>query len=188
MMLPGFIKYIKIHNIDEESLLNAADYLNCIFLKKGEYIFHQLEESDAFYGIIRGKVSIQCEIYQYEEDLKIESKDGKKKKFTINLRIPRVNNHNYKLIEEILFHINDGYCFGEWGLVNDNRRSSSAKALEDTYLFKLEKKEFKSSLYHCFSKLMIERKNFIMQTITPLKEETLYEKISPIISPLVMKS
>jgi CRP-like cAMP-binding protein len=180
------MKYIKIHNIDEESIRNASNYLTCLFCPKNKHVFHQLDESDAFYGIIKGKISLQSEIYQYED--KEEKREiNKRKKTVINLKTPLNSEEKFTLIEETIFVLSDGYCFGEWGLVNETRRVTSAKAIEDTYLFVLEKKDFKSTLYHCYFKLIADRNNFIKNNIIPMKNclNAIYNKLSPLITPLV---
>jgi CRP-like cAMP-binding protein len=182
--MPAFVKYCRIHNIDQDYIIQAANYLNCKFIAKDEYVFKQMEDSDAFFGVIRGKVSIQSETYQYIDEGRDILK-GRTKRVTINLKVPRNNAESFKLIENRLFVLSDGYCFGEWGLVNDTKRAASAKAIEDTYLFYLEKKEFKNTLNQCFAKLTADRKTFIRETVLPFKNQAIYEKYSSAVSPIV---
>jgi CRP-like cAMP-binding protein len=182
--MPAFVKYCKIHNIDDDNIIQAALHLNCRYIKKDEYVFRQMDDSDAFYGVIKGKISIQSETYQYIDEGRDILK-GKTRRVTINLKIPRTSGESYRLIENRLFVLSEGYCFGEWGLVNDAKRATSAKAIEDTVLFYLEKKEFKNTLNQCFAKLTADRKTFIRDTILPYRSDAVYEKYSSAISPTV---
>ena len=63
----------------------AANYLELIFIQKGEYLFHEGDESNLFYGVIKGKIS-----------LRKEKKINKNKK---RLKINATKNN-----EKILFH------------------------------------------------------------------------------------
>jgi hypothetical protein len=87
--------------------------------------------------------------------------------------------------EEILCKL-QGDCFGEWGLINDARRVSSAIAAEDTHLFILNKNDFKISLHKAITKTDNEKKNFILSRIKPYAElsktkfQSEYVKIIPI--------
>ena len=184
--MPGFCKYCIIHNIDEDSIINAAVNMNYTFVKQDDYVFRQMDDSDKFYGVISGKISIQTETYQYVDEVKDGVKPGKSKRVTVNLRIPRNTAETCKLAENMILVLGEGSCFGEWGLVNEAKRSASAKALEDTYLFYLEKKDFKLTLYQCYAKLITDRKSFIRNTLVPFKNEAVYEKYSSAITPLVI--
>lgn len=53
-----------------------------------------------------------------------------------------LNKKEYKEVKEEIFRIQEGYCFGEWAVLNDGQRSSDALALEDSHLFYIEKEDF----------------------------------------------
>ena len=59
----GFVKYIKYQNLAKEDLRKTAEVLKHEFYKKGSYIFRENDKSDAFYGVISGKVSIRKSSY-----------------------------------------------------------------------------------------------------------------------------
>ena len=59
----GFVKYIKYQNLSKEDLRKTAEVLKHEFYKKGSYIFRENDKSDAFYGVISGKVSIRKASY-----------------------------------------------------------------------------------------------------------------------------
>ena len=59
-----FIRYQKFNCLDNEPIRQAAAYFQYKKYNKGEYIFHNRDKSDCFYGIIKGKVSIRGFTYQ----------------------------------------------------------------------------------------------------------------------------
>ena len=142
----------------------AANYLELIFIQKGEYLFHEGDESNLFYGVIKGKISLRKEKkinknIKFFKNLKInkllKGNDNEKTEFVNNLFInireiikrKRIsqkelltnNNKNFdndlKKKKEELFQRSEGYCFGDWGLIYHQNRSCSVYALEDTYFF-----------------------------------------------------
>jgi CRP-like cAMP-binding protein len=193
MKFPGFIQFMRFNNIDEETVRQAARYLNIKFIEKGKFLFHQGDISKHFYGIIKGKISIQTELYEYEEiDEKYNYIFREKKKVQRTYTIPKTNDNNFKMTENLKFVLDDGHCFGEWGLLDNknNERSSSAKALEDTYLFYMDKEHFILTLNRCLMKSNITKQNFLRETIKPLDAEAcrrtvftkLYKDITPVVS------
>lgn len=182
--LPGFQLFMKYNHIEEESLKIAANLINYKFIPKNEYIFRESQESDRFYGIIKGRVSIrriQKQLH-FNEDLAIQtgrySQIIELKRFiSTNTTIPKqklsnVSKEIYKEIfwEEEVIQINDGHCFGEWGLINKRNRTSSAFTIEDTYLFFLDKESFMHSFMRSLAKAEADRKSFILDLIPPLKD------------------
>jgi CRP-like cAMP-binding protein len=193
MKLPGFIQFMRFNNIDEETVKNAARYLGHRYIEKGKFLFHQGDISKHFYGIIKGKISIQTEQYVYDEiDEKYNYVFREPKKIQRSYKTPKVNDNNYKMIETLKFVIDDGHCFGEWGLLDNknNERSSSAKALEDTHLFSMEKEHFILTLNRCLVKSNISKQKFLKEIIKPLDEEgcrrTLFSKLYKDITPVYL--
>ena len=87
---------------------------------------------------------------------------------------PLINDKLYDFIknfENEKFALNDGMCFGEWGLIYDIKRTTSIYALEDTDLFYLEKEPFNKFLMQKFLKSDSDKVNFIMNRITLFKKE-----------------
>ena len=52
-------KYIKFNGIKDVTLRKAAQFMKYHFFKKDEYIFHEGDKSNIFYGIISGEVSVR---------------------------------------------------------------------------------------------------------------------------------
>jgi CRP-like cAMP-binding protein len=194
MQLPGFIQFMRFNNIDEEVVRATARYLTLQFIEKNKFLFHQGDSSKHFYGIIKGKISIQNEQYVYQEiDEKYNYVYREPKKTLKAYKTPKLNDKNYSVIESQKFVLDDGHCFGEWGLLDNkkNERSCSAKALEDTYLFSLDKEHFIQTLNRCLVKSFINKQNFIKEIIKPLDDETctrmVFTKIYKDTTPVVNK-
>ena len=65
-----------------------------------------------------------------------------------------------------------GEYFGEKGIMERNPRTASAYTLEDTVLFIIDAYPFSLSFGKCMVKAELERKNFLLDHIAPLKEIT----------------
>lgn len=195
---------MKYNNVDDEAVKIAANFISYIEIKKGEYVFKQGDESDVFYGIINGKISIRDEWTEYiEKDLtnlvtsnkSLINKDlfrtttyigspdfqGYRRKATSKRN--NIVEVKYMFEEKLVF--SEGHCFGHWGLIFDKPRSSSAYALEDTKLWTLDRDSFDLSFYRCLSKAEADRKVFLLKRMKPFKElpyskfETLYTFLTP---------
>jgi hypothetical protein len=66
--------------------------------------------------------------------------------------------------------LTEGFCFGEWGLIEKKERYASAYALEKTDLFILDKHAFNLSFSKCLNKAENERKAFILNRVAPFRE------------------
>jgi CRP-like cAMP-binding protein len=58
-IVPELKKFINFNQIDDESLRAAAGYIYHKHYKQGTVICQEGENSECFFGIIRGKVSIR---------------------------------------------------------------------------------------------------------------------------------
>jgi CRP-like cAMP-binding protein len=58
-LLPDLRRFINFNHIDDDSLRSAAGYIYYRQYRKGEYICYEGEDSDCFFGIITGRVSIR---------------------------------------------------------------------------------------------------------------------------------
>ena len=67
--LPEFQKLIKYNSINDESVRTAANYMEYRKINKDKYIFKQGNESDAFYCILRGKISIRKQTFKMRETI-----------------------------------------------------------------------------------------------------------------------
>jgi len=134
-LLPGFTKFCRFNNVDDSNIdkviqqhydNQATKFLGLIYKKKSEYLFQEGDKSDYFYGVIKGLISIR-----------------KWERVTI---VDEEKSLDYHRIEEVVkLYINEGECFGEWGLIYNDLRQASAYLEEDTYLFVLDKEGFENS-------------------------------------------
>jgi CRP-like cAMP-binding protein len=58
-VIPDLKRFINFNHIDDDAIKSAAGYIYYKKYNKGEYICREGEQSDCFYGIIRGRVSIR---------------------------------------------------------------------------------------------------------------------------------
>ena len=99
----------------------AVKYVQLLHKNKNEYLFKENDNSEYFYGIIQGKISIR----QFE-----------------------TSSHNTKggrHEEKIKVYLSAGECFGEWGLIYNDKRTASVFLEEESYFFILDKKSFEKS-------------------------------------------
>ena len=91
--LTGFSQFIKINSVDDESIHKAANNLQIVFVKKNDYLFHEGDDSNYFYGILSGKISMRKTISKsgtYQPP-KTEAKKTKNVKQT-NLKVKSIFN------------------------------------------------------------------------------------------------
>lgn len=95
------------------------------------------------------------------------------------------NNQEFNLEEEIE-RLNDGMCFGEWGLMYNLPRSASAYTMEDTHLLYLDKEFFKYCFFKSMYRAISEKKSFFLKTLPFLrglaKVEEFLKNVNPIVN------
>ena len=96
----------------------------------------------------------------------------------------RVLNELIKKFELEKFSLNDGMCFGEWGLIYDIRRTTSIYAVEDTDLFYLEKEPFNRILCQKFLKSDNDKVKFIINRFPIFRKEIKIRHILTKVVPL----
>lgn len=57
--LPGFSRFIKHNNLDNDCLLSVVPFIKHIKIKRGFYIFRQGNVSKEFFCVLKGKVSLR---------------------------------------------------------------------------------------------------------------------------------
>ena len=72
-----------------------------------------------------------------------------------------------EIYTEELFQRSEGYCFGDWGLINHQNRTCSVFALEDTYLFSLNFENFEKTFFKCLQNSDQQKRNFIKENLFP---------------------
>lgn len=98
----AFVIFTKYHNIDQQSIIKAAEYLELKFCDKGSYLFHEGDKSHYFYGIISGRISMR---HNVEIVSKKEKKDDKK---TVKIKKLNVKNGIKNLLKKTIASINEG--------------------------------------------------------------------------------
>jgi hypothetical protein len=58
-MLPDFKRLITFNNIDDRAMKIASRNMTYAFFKNGDRICKEGDESECFYGVIQGKVSLR---------------------------------------------------------------------------------------------------------------------------------
>lgn len=112
-----FKKFISFNKIDNNSLYQICNnIMESHLIKEGKYIFRKNDLPDYFYGILTGEISIRKPFHP-------ESKE--------EIEIVRLKSGDY---------------FGEWGLLEEKRRTASAYACTDSNLFIMSPKSFAHTL------------------------------------------
>ena len=138
--LYGFSLFLLYNSLSDEVLLKAIKFLQYEQVNAGTFIFHQGDQSNKFYGIIKGKISIRA----------------KKARNLLN-----TNTNEYVEIMQMT----EGMCFGEWAIIYNIERTASAYVLEDSHLFSIEKDKFKTVFAKWLFKAENDRREFIKKTI-----------------------
>ena len=129
-------------------------------LLDNEILFHQESESDNYYLILSGKISFRVHptILRHSNTIKI----AKHKVFF------KDNNENSKTqeiveIERSVFH--EGQFFGEWGLIYNIPRTTSAVSVGDTVLLAFDRVTFDKLIGRTLVKSENDIKSFIFDKI-----------------------
>jgi len=250
--LPGLIRFMKFNGLDDDHLETASNYFEHAFFPKGSYIFKQGEQSQMFYGIIKGRVSIRIrkqnvvlsKINQQENlgtslygtqhnnstgtmslnktfltnnnvivnfkqietrDEKISPNNASKINYNNNrsikyqisnkrsqskINLSDDNSYDIDLVklglEDEIFVVTDGMCFGEWALIYNIPRTASAFAADDTDLFVMDKECFDLVFNKAIIKADNEKKNFIVKRFPSLKSAGKVHEILKKIFPLFL--
>jgi CRP-like cAMP-binding protein len=58
-VIPDLKRFINFNQIDDDSIRSAAGYIYYRRYKKGEYLCYEGEESNVFFVVLNGRVSIR---------------------------------------------------------------------------------------------------------------------------------
>ena len=128
-------------------------------------------------------------IKKAQNKIKLINKYNKSKRLArdSNYRIVKeyYDEDKYDFIEEELFRMGEGYCFGEWALIYKQPRSASIYTLEDCVFFTLDETPFKNSFLKSlnnseFNKKKFALKNFLPFDMTDERQLSIYKNIVPI--------
>lgn len=146
-LIPGFLKFIKYHQIAEDSIRRACDFFKYKDYKPGSYIYEWDEKPTHFFGIISGKVKI---FKPKKVRRKILTKDKFRHKTIEIVRDGVCYIVTQEMAPDYEMHIvpeefgtkGKGMCFGYDGLISKKPRTSTVLAIERTEMFTLEEKFF----------------------------------------------
>ena len=133
---------IKYYGIPEDILIKTVLYLEHIQKKKKQKIYSIGDSSDYFYIIVRGTVYL-------EEKGEI---------------VKGIQEYQQKCI------LKEGFCFGEFEILNEQNRNCNAYAKENCNLLGIKKEKFLKTISKYILKSENERKNLIMNFIPCFKQ------------------
>lgn len=136
----GFVRYIKYQNLSKEDIKKTAEVIKHQFYKRGTYIFRENDESDAFYGIIRGKVSIRKTSYidytqQFHDEIAKEENNDIQP--ILNLHNPKTNSESSENISSENFISEDGVDEYKPYTHNNNNNNKSLYNLGDEFEYEV---------------------------------------------------
>ena len=99
----AFVIFTKYHNIDQQSIVKAAEYFELKYCEKGSYLFHEGDKSNYFYGIMSGRISMRHNI----EVVNKEKKEKKEEKKTVKIKKLNIKN-GIKNFKKTIATINEG--------------------------------------------------------------------------------
>ena len=129
-----FLFYFKHYKIEEKIIRRIVPNFKYNFYKKEEIIYKEGEPSNRFYFLIKGKISFR--------------------KKTILVDEPEP-----KMIEK--FTLGEGAHFGEWDIIYDRKKKTSAVCIEDSHIISVDKDTFKDYFETKITKVESEVKNMI---------------------------
>ena len=133
-----FFYYFKYYRIDEKIIQKLIPNLKYDFYPKNSIVFKEGEYSTKFYFLLKGKISF-------------------KKK------IQSGTHHNPKYIEK--FSLSDNTHFGEWDIIYERKKKTTAFCEEDSHIISIEREIFKEYLEQRINKVESEYKILIKKTM-----------------------
>ena len=138
-----FLFYFKHYRIDEKIIQKIIPFLKYNYYKKGDLVFKEGEPSNNFYFLLKGKISFQ------------------KKTLLVSEPEPQ-------MVEK--FCLEEGAHFGEWDIVYERKKKTSAVCIENCHIISIDKETFKEYFESRVTKIETEvknmLKNFLMKYMT----------------------
>lgn len=160
-MIPEFRKFTSLNCITDEAIIKASDYLVYIQTKVGNYLFNEGDEPDGFYIILSGTVDItkrsdnitKINMKYRDSGHTIEQVVAKpeflkprkqKLSFFHSFRnfYTTASVQRFLQLEEKLLTLGPGSCFGDWGLIDGEKRQANAVSSSECHLVKINKSIF----------------------------------------------
>lgn len=202
MKVPGFMNFTFYNGIEISHVLKAVKYIEVVEYNEGDIIFYQGELSSSFYIVIEGTVQILL----HKIKPSVRENNNQMQKFSnfnlgkMNSRISRqsVSLSKVNMLDQYFpskfynttptVQFTEGMCFGEWGLMYKQNRSSTAQAISKVKIFKINERAFKENFMLSIMKTDLDRKEFLkskisyFSTIDKVLFKKLYLEISPFVS------
>lgn len=190
----GLKNFMEFNRIDIYALMKSLNSIDILEMSQKDIVFCQGESSDGFYIIVDGQVEIIVHDYRKKNECKVNKEIIGEKKENIKFHIKKLvssckftkseiydqiyNIEDYDERQILIF--NSGECFGEWGLINHESRSTSARIFsEKAVLMKIGEKCFNDFFLTFVVKSELERRELISNRILYLKkiEKSVFKKI-----------
>ena len=133
-----FFFYFKYYRIDEKIIQKLIPNLKYIFYPKNSIVFKEGEYSTKFYFLLKGKISF-------------------KKKIAV------LSTPHPQYIEK--FSLGDNTHFGEWDIVYERKKKTTAFCVEDCHIIYIDREIFKEYLEQRVNKVESEFKIMIKKTL-----------------------
>ena len=152
-----FKNYIILNNFTKEEIISCFNSSNIIFIKKNSLLFYQGTKPEFYYFLLSGTISYNFLSKKEEMKLNLESSNKPKiiKKKTLVL-----NNDFIKKFDKIKKYYSIGEFFSKKCIFN-NYNDSTAIALENSYLLKIDMNTFEK----IFQNKLLNTKNIITDFI-----------------------
>ena len=134
-----FFFYFKYYRIDEKIIQKLIPQLKYTFYPKNSIVYKEGEYSTKFYFLLKGKISFKKKI--------LTSGKG----------------HNPQFVEK--FNLSDNTHFGEWDIVYERKKKTTAFCEEDCHIISIDRDIFKEYLEQRVNKVESEFKILIKKTL-----------------------
>ena len=149
--LPSFRDFLTLNNLTQKSMLEALSEGTYVTVKEDDYVFYQDSASDCYYLILSGTISFRVRNF-------LNIKRTNTKKISNQKIFLKDNNADDSATEIERGVCHEGQFFGEWGLIFDIPRTTSAVSVNsDSVLLSFNKKTFDKY----FSRPLIKSENDI---------------------------
>ena len=129
-----FLFYFKHYKIEEKIIQKIIPNFKYNFYKKDELVFKEGDPSNRFYFLMKGKISFR------------------KKTLLVDVIEPQ-------MIEK--FSLGEGSHFGEWDIIYERKKKTSAVCIEDSHIVSVDRETFKDFFESRVTKVESEVKNMI---------------------------
>ena len=134
-----FFFYFRYYRLDEKLIQKLIPNLKYTFYPKNSTVFKEGEYSTKFYFLLKGKISFKKKILSSSKS------------------------NNPQFIEK--FNLSDNSHFGEWDIVYERKKKTTAFCEEDCHIISIDRDVFKDYLEQRINKVESEYKILIKKTL-----------------------